>query len=277
MADSRNYNPLLGQYGNRNNPLRTYEQDFGRYEGSELAKTHNKFGEVLPSLSPAAVAYIKGGDTMLAPRASSNKFDILTDTSKAYVLGGDSTPMGLGDTGFNQQDNFDFEYYAQPKISGNGYDAQPKISGNGYDASGFNGFNQSQMKTDGSFASVGSGVGALVGGSVGSSIGAVGGTAVDMYLSYQANEERKKADRQRLEEARRQQQFSNRQAERDRKLAASQYGDKMGFLNAQEDRTQATFEANTKQNRLNMLQNAMTNSLKNSEMVRNIFAKRGVV
>tara|TARA_R110000851_G_scaffold202708_1_gene354496 strand:- start:228 stop:1028 length:801 start_codon:yes stop_codon:yes gene_type:complete len=266
MADSRNYNPLLGQYGNRNNPLRTYEQDFGRYEGSELAKTHNKFEEVLPGLSPAAGAYIKGGDTMLAPRASSNKFDILTDTSKAYVLGGDSTPMGLGDTGFNQQDNFDFGYYAQPKISGNGYDA-----------SGFNGFNQSQMKTDGSLASVGAGVGALAGGPVGSAIGAVGGTAVDMYLSYQANEERKKADRQRLEEARRQQQFSNRQAERDRKLAASQYGDKMGFLNAQEDRTQATFEANTKQNRLNMLQNAMTNSLKNSEMVRNIFAKRGVV
>ena len=56
MADSRNYNPLLGQYGNRNNPLRTYEQDFGRYEGSELAKTHNKFEEVLPGLSPAAGA-----------------------------------------------------------------------------------------------------------------------------------------------------------------------------------------------------------------------------
>ena len=145
---------------------------------------------------------------------------------------------------------------------------------NGFD---FGGFNQSQMKTDGSLASVGAGIGALAGGPVGSAIGAVGGTAVDMYLSYQANEERKKADRQRLEEARRQQQFSNRQAERDRKLAASQYGDKMGFLNAQEDRTQATFEANTKQNRLNMLQNAMTNSLKNSEMVRNIFAKRGVV
>ena len=246
------------------NPFNTSRQNFrGLYKGSELAKTHNNFEEVLPGLSPAAGAYIKGGDTPY--QFPTNGVDSNLGFSPSPVAKSIPDPsfgMPQGGAGRNVST---FDQYPAPTYS-------PNI-----DSDAFQGFGQSQMKTDGSFASVGSGVGALVGGPIGSGIGAVGGTAVDLYLSYQANEERKKADRQRLEEARRQQQFSNRQADRDRKLAASQYGDKMGFLNAQEDRTQANFEANTKQNRLNMLQNAMTNSLKNSEMVRNIFAKRGVV
>tara|TARA_R110002096_G_scaffold111035_1_gene242441 strand:+ start:592 stop:1218 length:627 start_codon:yes stop_codon:yes gene_type:complete len=190
----------------------------------------------------------------------------LTNIGQAYVGGQTPSPsMGLGDTSFNQLENFDFGAVTP------GY--QPSISGLG----GFDGFAQNQMKTDGSFASIGSGVGALAGGPVGSAVGAVGGTAVDMYMSYQANEERKKADRQRLEEARRQQQFSNRQADRDRALAASQYEDSMGFKNADEGRTQESHELNTKQTRLNMLRDAMNNSMKNNDTVRSIFAKRGVI
>ena len=256
MADSKNYDPLLEQYGSRimtlgETPTKSrrditlgFENTFPR---NDKYKSFG-FGEyVTPYQLP-----INGADSNLG----------FLPSPVAKSTPDPSFGMPQGGAGRNVST---FDQYPAPTYS-------PNI-----DSDAFQGFNQSQMKTDGSIASVGSGVGALAGGPVGSGIGAVGGTAVDMYLSYQANEERKKADRQRLEEARRQQEFSNRQAERDRKLAASQYGDKMGFLNAQEDRTQATFEANTKQNRLNMLQNAMTNSLKNSEMVRNIFAKRGVV
>lgn len=253
-ADSINFNPLLEQYGNGITPRRPTDRDItlgfentfprsNRYPDFGFEEYNNALpeGSLVEEYQPPS----------------------------GMGLGFDYKPMS---TYTPNKNPLNFEPLTMGNVANYGGSNVDR-----YDPSGFNGFNQSQMKTDGSFASVGAGVGALVGGPVGSGIGAVGGTAVDMYLSYQANEERKKADRQRLEEARRQQKFSNRQAERDRKLAASQYGDKMGFLNAQEDRTKESFEANTKQNRLNMLQNAMTNSLKNSEMVRNIFAKRGVV
>ena len=153
----------------------------------------------------------------------------------------------------------------------------PTSSGSNYSSSDFQGFDKTQMRTDGSFGSVGAGIGAQVGGPIGSVVGGTAGTAIDMYMNYQANEERKRAERQRLEEARRQQNFSNRQADRDRALAASKYEDSMGLTYAQEGRNQESHDTNMKQKRVNMLRDAMTNSINKSETVRNIFAKRGVV
>jgi hypothetical protein len=244
------------------NPFNTSRQNFGGlYEGYELAKTHNKFGEVLPGLSPAAGAYI--GDTPFQPFANGVDPNLgFLPSPVAKSIPDPSFGMPQGGAG---RDVSTFDQYPAPTYS-------PNI-----DSNAFQGFDQTQMKTDGSFASIGAGVGALAGGPVGSALGGVGGTAVDMYLSYQANEERKKADRQRLEEARRQQQFANRQADRDRALAASQYEDTMGFRSAQEGRTQETHELNTKQTRLNMLRDAMNNSMKHNDTVRSIFAKRGVI
>ena len=248
------------------NPLESVDQNLrGLYEGNELAKTHNKFGEVLPGLSPASGAYIG------SPSSNSfNQYQFPTNGEDPNLgLSPESSPMtGLSqpiqEESLGNQDYISmFDQYQPPSTTS--------------DSSGFQGFNQAQMRTDGSFAGLGAGVGALAGGPVGSAVGGVAGTAVDMYMNYQANEERKRAERQRLEEARRQQQFANRQADRDRALQAQQYGDAMGFRNAQEDRTQQGFDVDMKQKRVNMLRDAMANSLKTSDTVRNIFAKRGVV
>tara|TARA_R110002167_G_scaffold352273_2_gene565183 strand:+ start:20320 stop:21039 length:720 start_codon:yes stop_codon:yes gene_type:complete len=231
------------------------------------SKDFNPFGLDMKPTGFDAMSQIanSGGTTEAFPyQVPMGGLDLNVSEANSSPFTGVSNPVkreSLGDQDYIST----FDQYPAPTYS-------PNI-----DSGAFQGFDKAQMKTDGSFASIGAGVGALAGGPVGSAVGAVGGTAVDMYLSYQANEERKKADRQRLEEARRQQQYAQKQSARDRALAASQYEDTMGFRNAQEGRVQEGFEVDMKQKRLNMLRDAMNNSMQNNDTVRSIFAKRGVI
>ena len=185
--------------------------------------------------------------------------------------------VGLGDnSGFNPIKDFNYGKTLNDSEMGLLKSSLPEMTSTSSPLSSFNGFNQSQMKTDGSFGSIGAGVGAL-GGPVGSVIGGTVGTAVDMYMNYQANEERKRAERKRLEEARRQQIYAQRQAERDRAISQQRYDTDLGFRQLGEDRAQQGFDMDMKTKRVAMLQNAMQSSFNQSQQVRDAFAKRGVV
>ena len=137
---------------------------------------------------------------------------------------------------------------------------------------------QPRTKFDGSsFSGIGSGAGQMIGGPVGGAVGGLAGGAVDMYLKYQESKKRERAERARLEEARRQQIAARRREDRDRRLDNQRYEDKFGLTMNKEARVQEDFDFDMKQKRANMLRSAMINSINDNQEMRDIFAKRGVI
>lgn len=147
---------------------------------------------------------------------------------------------------------------------------------------GFSGYTPSVNYSGSSFGGIGSAVGSMAGKALGSqAMGAIGGGlvggAVDMYMQYRAGEAAKRAERKRLEEARRQQIAARRREEADRRFQMQQYEDTLGFRQADEARNQATFDINMKQKKADMMRQAMLNSINDNQAIRDIFAKRGVI
>jgi len=140
----------------------------------------------------------------------------------------------------------------------------------------FKGYQPNVQYQGGSYGAIGSQLGGQLG-PVGGAVGGSIGSALDIYTSYLEGEERKKAERARLEEARRQQLRARKDDQRRRQVSQARYDDTFGLQMAQEGRTQETFDINKKQAKADMLRKAMMNSMNDSAQIRDLFAKRGVV
>ena len=140
----------------------------------------------------------------------------------------------------------------------------------------FKGYQPQVQYQGGSYGALGSQIGGQFG-PAGAAIGGVGGGALDIYMSYLEGEERKKAEKARLEEARRQQTRARKDAQRAGQVNQARYDDGFGLQMNQENRTQETYDINKKQVKADRLRMAMKNSMNDSAEMRDLFAKRGVV